>query len=135
LYIGCVIVLLAYADNVDFSNANFIVILSCAAAAIGIAFMSGLLIFLSRRMGHRYADAILTCSIFWSIISLGSVVYAAVTQMKWSQEHQLELQSGYGNPADVGPAWPWIFWAGLGVAYGALLAWTALGNGGKPPRA
>jgi hypothetical protein len=117
---------IAYADNVDFSNANFVVILSCAAAAIGISFMSGFLIFLSRRINHRHADAILTCAIFWSLISLGSVIYAAVTQIKWAQEHQLELQSGYGNPANVGPAWPWMLWAGLAVAYAALLAWTAI---------
>jgi hypothetical protein len=127
--------LLAYADNVDYSNSNFVLILSCAGAAIGISVLSGLLIILSRRMGHRYADAILTCSIFWSIVALGSVVYAAVTQMKWAQEHQLELQSGYGDPNAVGPAWPWMVWAGLGVAYALLVAWTAMGSAAKGPPA
>jgi hypothetical protein len=117
---------IAYADNSEISQGNFIFLLIFAGTAIAIFLLAGILIITSRRRDHRNADAILTCSIFWAILSLGSVLYAAVTQMKWSQEHLLELQSGYGNPADVGPALPWAIWAGLGVAYAALFAWSAI---------
>ena len=118
--------LLAYADNTDTSEGNFLMLFLCAGAVIGVFVLAGMVVVVSRRGGHRYADAILTFAVFWGMVSFGSIIYAAVTQMKWSQEHLLELQSGYGNPANVGPGWPWGLWVGLGVVYVALLGWAAL---------
>jgi hypothetical protein len=68
----------------------------------------------------------LTGMFFWGAIGLGSIVYATVVQMKWAHDHLLDLESGYGNPADVGPGWPWVLWVGLGVVYVGVLGWVVM---------
>ena len=75
---------------------------------IGVFILAAIVVIVNRRGGARNAEAILTAAVFWGIISFGSIVYAGVTQMKWTQEQTLELRSGYGDPNAAPPGYPWI---------------------------
>jgi Kef-type K+ transport system membrane component KefB len=117
--------LLAYADNTDPSEGNFLLIFLFVAAMIAVFILAAIVVMMSRRNGSRNADAILVAAVFWGIVSFGSIIYAGVTQMKWSQEQTLELQTGYGDPTKTPPGWPWILWGILTAIYVALAIWVA----------
>ena len=117
--------LLAYADSTDASQGNFLTIFLCIGAMAAVVALAATVIFVSRRNSTGRGEVILTTAIFWGIVSFGTIIYSAVTQMKWAQEQQLELQSGYGNPNAVAPNWPWIFWGVLAVIYVLLLTWAS----------
>jgi Kef-type K+ transport system membrane component KefB len=118
--------LLAYADNTDATQGNFVSILICAAGVVAVAGMAAVVIALAKRRGNRNAEVIFTGMIFWAIVSLGSIVYATITQMKWASDHLKDLESGYGNPADVGPGWPIVLWGVLGAVWVLVMGWTVL---------
>jgi hypothetical protein len=117
--------LLAWADSTDPSQGNFLVLLLCAGAVIGVFILAAIVVIVNRRGGSRNGEAILTAAVFWGIVSFGSIVYAGVTQMKWAQEQTLELQSGYGDPTATPPGYPWVIWAGLGAVYLVFLVMAA----------
>ena len=116
--------MLAYADTSDPSQGNFLLILTCAGAAIAVFVLAGVAVVISKKGSEQRGDAILVAAVFWGIVSFGSIIYAAVTQMKWSQEQTLELQSGYGDPTKTPPGWPWVLWGILAGVYVLLLAWA-----------
>jgi hypothetical protein len=127
--------LLAYADSTDSSAANMMIVLGGAfvvALAAGLAFV---LILISRVRAHRQEGAIAVAAIFWALIAAGSLIYAGESQMNWSKEYQMRLESGYLDPAEMNdaPHLPWGIWTGLGVAYGAMLAWTLSQKRARPP--
>ena len=117
--------LLAYADSSDASQGNFLTLFVCIGAIIAVFALVATVIFVSRRNSSGRGEVILTAAVFWGIISFGSIIYAAVKQMKWTQEQQLELQSGYGDPTAVAPSWPWIMWGVLALIYVFLLVWAS----------
>ena len=116
--------ILAYAENWDPTQVDFILILLCAAGIASTGGLVGLIVLLARRMGHRHAEQIDTAAMFWGLIAAGSIVYAVVTQLAWFKTHNLELMSGYGNPKAVGPPLPWVLWSALAGIYLLLMGWT-----------
>jgi Tfp pilus assembly protein PilO len=46
--------------------------------------------------------------------------------VKWRNEYNLQLQSGYLDPQNLAakPSLPWILWIALAVAYVAMLGWA-----------
>jgi len=124
---------LAYADNSDSSGSNFTIILAGAGIFAAMFLLAAILILVSRRRGHRFAEFILVAGIFWAIISAGCLIAYTNARLNWSAEYQLRMESGYGDPQDTSgaPASPVILWSGLGLAYGGLLGWGILGKGKK----
>ena len=72
---------------------------------------------------------------FWGLITAGSLLYAEQSQMNWSKEYTVRLESGYFDPTDKtdAPKLPWKIWTGLGVAYAAMLMWALSQKRGAPP--
>lgn len=115
--------LLANADSSDPSQMKLVVILLSAAGIAGICGLVGLVIVLAKRMRNRHAGLINPAVMFWGLIAAGSAVYAAITQLTWSQQHFLQILSGYGDPLEVAPPLPWKTWTALAGFYLLLLGW------------
>lgn len=118
--------LLAYADSSDPSETNLLIVLGGAAIIAFAAALASVLIFISRARRHRRSELITVAAVFWALLAAGSMLYTGQSQVNWSKEYQLRLQSGYLDPSDTNdaPSLPWATWTALGAAYGALLAWT-----------
>jgi hypothetical protein len=121
-----VISLLAYADNSDPTNSNFICVLICVAGTVVVGLLVAVLVVMARRRQHPYSQHIHTAAIFWGMIALGTIAYATATQLAWQKQYTQDLMSGYGNPREVGPGLPWVLWCALAAVYAALLGWTML---------
>ncbi len=117
---------LAYAESGDSSTTNLIIVLGGAFVIALVAAMAFVLIVISRSRGHRRAEVIAVAAVFWALIAAGSLLYAGVTQINWSKEHQMRLETGYLDPADTddAPRLPLGTWTGLGVVYVAMLGWS-----------
>jgi hypothetical protein len=115
---------LAYADNFDASNSNFTFVLMCGAAVAGIGLLTGLVILLGRRSAHPHSPQIDAAAILWGIITLGSIIYAASAQLAWAKQHYQDFASGYGDPRDAAPAYPWGLWCALAAIYLVILGWS-----------
>jgi heme/copper-type cytochrome/quinol oxidase subunit 1 len=117
---------LAYAESGDPNAMNLPMILGGAAIVVVIAVMTFILLAVARSREHRQREFIFVVAIFWALISIGSLFYAGDTQINWSNEQTLRLQTGYGNPQDTtgAPALPWAIWTGLAAAYAAMLIWS-----------
>lgn len=111
------------------------VVLGGALVIAVMAAMAFALILISRVRGHRQEGAIAVAAIFWALIAAGSLIYAGESQMNWSKEYQMRLESGYLDPSEMNdaPHLPWGIWTGLGVGYGAMLAWTLSQKRAQPP--
>jgi hypothetical protein len=126
---------LAYAESGDSSATNLVIIFGGAFVIAAVAAMALVLIVISRARGHRRADLIAVAAVFWALIAAGSLLYAGVSQMNWSKEYQMRLETGYLDPSDTGdaPRQPLGTWTGLGVAYIAMLGWSLSQKRAKPP--
>ncbi len=113
---------LAYADASDSTQANFIAVLLCAAGLAVVGGLTGFAILLGKR--NRSHDLLITIAALWGVVSAGTIVYTVMAQLKWSQDHLLDLQSGYGNPRNVRRPLPWESWAALAAVYVLLLLWA-----------
>jgi hypothetical protein len=116
--------LLANAESWDPSQTELVLILLCAGGIIAVGAMAGLVIIAIKRRQHPHTQPIFTAVMFWGLITLGSIVYATITQLNWDKQYFLQLLSGYGDPNDVGPALPWITWTLLIATYFGLVLWT-----------
>jgi hypothetical protein len=125
---------LAYAESGDSSETNLLIVLGGAFVIAVVAAMAFVLIVISRSRGHRRAEVIGVAAIFWTLIAAGSLLYAGVTQINWSKEHQMRLETGYLDPSDTddSPRLPMETWTGLGVAYVAMLGWSLSRKRAKP---
>jgi len=94
-----------------------------------------MLILIPRARGHRHTEWITAATVFWAILSAGSLLYAGEAQMDWSKQYALRLETGYLDPQDTSdaPRLPWGIWSGLGIAYGAMLVWSLSQKQDKPP--
>jgi hypothetical protein len=119
---------LAYAENFDSTQQNFVLVLLCGVGLVGVGVLAGMVIALSRRRAHRHSEQIFAVAVFWGMIALGSIIYAVASQLNWGHQYMLDLQSGYGNPQETGPALPWAIWGALGAIYVGLIAWTMWKN-------
>jgi hypothetical protein len=126
---------LAYAESGDSSATNLIIVLGGAFIVAAVAAMAFVLILISRSRGHRRADVIGVATVFWALIAAGSLIYTGVSQMNWSKEHQMRLETGYLDPSDRNNAaqLPLGTWTGLGVAYVAMLGWSLSEKRANPP--
>jgi hypothetical protein len=127
--------ILAYADSNDPNSMNLVLILGGAGILAVTAILSFALIYLSRARDHRQADLITGIALFWGLIAAGSSLYAMVSQVNWSKEYTLQLESGYLDPTDTSdkPQLPWAIWGGLVIAYGTILLWSLSQKRGEPP--
>jgi hypothetical protein len=104
-------------------------VLACAGFVLiaGVLALIPLMIAWSRR--HRQSDAILALALLWGLLLALSAGATTLAKMKYSHEHLVAIESGYSDPLDTSdaPPLPWLSWAGLGLGYGALLAWALLG--------
>ncbi|MGD0388253.1 MAG: hypothetical protein ABSC42_04780 [Tepidisphaeraceae bacterium] len=118
--------LLAYAESGDPNAMNLVIILGGIGIVAATAILAFALIFTARARGHRHAEFILVAAVFWGLITVGSLMYAGEAQLNWSKEYTLRLETGYLDPQDTSdaPRLPWGIWTGLGVAYGAMMAWA-----------
>jgi hypothetical protein len=128
---------LASADSGDPNASNLPIILGGLLILAVIALMAFVLIFLSRTRGHRHAELITVATIFWALAAAGSLLYAGESQMDWSKQYTLRLETGYLDPQDTSdkPSLPWGIWSGLGVAYGAMLVWSLSQKRAEPKKA
>jgi hypothetical protein len=127
--------LLASADSGDPNASNLPIVLGGLLVLAVIALLAFVLIFLSRTRGHRHAELITTATVFWALITAGSLLYAGERQMDWSKQYTLRLETGYLDPQDTSdaPRLPWGIWSGLGIAYGAMLIWSLSRKEDNPP--
>ena len=118
--------LLAYAESGDPNAMNLVIILGGIGIVAATAILAFALIFTARARGHRHAEFILVAAVFWGLITVGSLMYAGEAQLNWSKEYTLRLETGYLDPQDTSdaPRLPWGIWTGLGVSYGAMMAWA-----------
>lgn len=126
---------LAYADTTDPTQVNFLVLLLCILLIGCVCVMAFLVLLLARSRRHRQVEYITALAIFWALLTVGSLAYSAVTQLKWSQENMLRLESGYGNPDDDSnaPQLPWKTWLVLAAIWGGLINWSLSQNNPPPP--
>ncbi|MGD0462406.1 MAG: hypothetical protein ABSB74_07945 [Tepidisphaeraceae bacterium] len=117
---------LAFAESGDPNATNLPIILGGLFILAVIALLAFALIFISRARGHRQTELITVATIFWALAAAGSLLYAGESQMDWSHQYALRLETGYLDPQDTSdaPRLPWGIWSGLGVAYGAMLLWS-----------
>jgi hypothetical protein len=117
---------LAYADSGDAGSTNLLMIVGGVLILAVIVVLALVLIITAKAKEHRRADAITTAAFFWAILTAATLLYAGQAQMRWSKEYNLQLETGYLDPQNQSghPALPWKMWIGLGVAYGAMLAWA-----------
>jgi hypothetical protein len=125
---------LAYAESGDPNAMNLLIILGGICIVAATAILAFALILTARARGHRHAEFIMVATVFWALITAGSLMYAGETQLNWSKEYTLRLETGYLDPQDTGdaPRLPWGIWTGLGVAYGAMMAWALLQKRAEP---
>jgi hypothetical protein len=126
---------LAYAESGDPGATNLVIVLGGAFIVAAVAVMAFVLIVISRSRRHRRADLIAVAAAVWALIAARSLLYAGVSQMNWSREYQLRLQTGYLDPSDTNgaPRLPVGTWTGLGVVYVVMLGWSLSQKRGKPP--
>jgi hypothetical protein len=117
---------LAYADTTDPTQSNFLILLLCVMLIGCVCLMAFGVMFLARMRRHRHTEHLTVIAIFWALFAAGTLVYAAQTQLKWSHEHMLRLESGYGNPRDDAdaPQLPWAEWVALAAVYGIVIIWS-----------
>jgi uncharacterized integral membrane protein len=118
--------LLAYADTTDTTQTNLPLVLYCIGGVIVAGFLAFLIVLLARSRRHRQAEALITIAVFWAFCVIGTVAWASVTQLKWSQEYILRLQTGDVDPTDqsAAPQLPWLFWIILAAVYVLLIFWV-----------
>jgi len=116
---------LAYAESGDPNSMNLVIVLGGLGIAAGTFILAFILIAAARARRHRHAEFITVATVFWALITAGSMIYAANAQLNWSKESTLSLETGYGNPQDTSdaPRLPWATWTGLGVVYGSMMVW------------
>ena len=75
---------------------------------------------------HRQTETILAMTVLWALVLAGTVIYSISSQMKWTREQMLRLESGYYDPQDQAdaPKKPVTVWAVLGVGYAGLIGWS-----------
>ncbi len=86
--------LLANAESWDPSQTELVLILLCAGGIIGVAAMVGLVIIAIKRRQHTHTQPIFTAVMFWGLISLGSIVYATITQLNWDKQYFCSSSAG-----------------------------------------
>jgi hypothetical protein len=118
--------LLAYAESGDPNAMNLVIVLGGVCIVAATAILAFALILTARARGHRHAEFIMVATVFWALITAGSLIYAGNAQLNWSKEYTLRLETGYLDPRDTGdaPRLPWGIWTGLGAAYGAMMTWA-----------
>ena len=126
---------LAYAQVRDSSDMSLIMILAAAVILAATAAAAYVLIHIARRRRHPRTDLLGAAAFFWALLTAGSLLYAEQSQMNWSKEYTVRLESGYFDPTDTtdAPKLPWKIWTGLGIAYGALLMWALSQKPPAPP--
>jgi hypothetical protein len=117
---------LAYAESADTSNSSMVIVLSglCVLAVAAIAAIVPICICWKRH--HRQTEPITALLILWGLVATISAIYFINSQMKWSREQMLRIESGYFDPTDQtdAPAIPWVTWGGLATVYAALVCWS-----------
>ena len=116
--------LLANATRFDPSELYLIFILVSIGGIGIVCALAGLMLFLTRRAAHRHAELINTATMFWGLLAIGSVVYAAATQLMWSKQYAENLMSGNYDPSDMAPSLPWGLLGALMGIYLVLLLCT-----------
>lgn len=121
---------LAYAEVRDSNDMSLMMVLGAALILGATAAAAFILIHIARRRRHRRTDLLGAAVFFWGLLTAGSLLYAQQSQMSWSKEYTVRLESGYFDPHDTtdAPKLPWAIWTGLGVAYGAMLFWSLSGK-------
>ena len=117
--------ILANAEGGDPNSANLIIILVGSGIVVATLIPTFLLILAAWMRRHSHEEFITVATVFWALIAAGSMIYAGNAQLNWSKQNAINLEAGYVDPqGDVAPELPWGMWIGLGVAYGAMAAWT-----------
>ena len=117
---------LAYAESTDPTSTNLLMILSGAFILAATAALAAVLTFTAKARRPRQSDIITAITLLWALLTAASLLYTVQSQMNWNKEYTLRLESGYLDPKDTAdaPKLPWKLWTGLGVTYGATLAWS-----------
>ena len=118
--------MLAYAQSADPNATGLVLILGGVVIVVICAALAVVLILVSRSRANHPSEAIKAAAILWAVLAAGSLLYAQETQMNWSKEFTLRLETGYFDPSDTAdkPKLPWGLWGALGVAYVGILVWS-----------
>jgi hypothetical protein len=122
--------ILAYAEAQDGSYMSSEMVLWGMLIIAGVALAGFVLVYVSRRQKHRGADLVLAGAFFWGIVAAGSLLYVLQSQMNWTKEYTVRIESGYVEPKDLSdkPRVPWGILVGLGVVYLGMGFWVISGK-------
>jgi hypothetical protein len=128
-------IVLAYAQAQDSSDMSLVMVFAAALILAATAAAAYVLIHIARRRRHPRTDLIGAAAFFWALLTAASLLYAEQSQMNWSKEYNVRLESGYFDPTDTtdAPKLPWKTWTGLGIAYTAMLTWALSQKRTAPP--
>lgn len=118
--------LLASAASADSDGSQLSAILVSLLVIGIVGVMIVIPIAVARRRLLRRAEAVTVVAILWGLLSAGSVIYFWLAELRWSQEYDSLIKTGYYDPQDLSgaPAWPWWQWILLAVTYGALIVYS-----------
>lgn len=127
---------LAYAESADTSNSSLVIVLSGLCVLAVAAIFAVVPICICWKRHHRQTEPITALIILWGLVAAISVICFINSQMKWSREQMLRIESGYFDPNDRSdaPAVPWGTWGGLATAYTALVGWSFTQKNPPPPQ-
>src|SRR5438309_2222804 len=124
----------ATAQNVDASVSTLTLILISAGIVLAAVIVAGVLPVIAASRGHRRPESLLALTVLWACLTIPSLIYMTMTQMKWATERDLRIKTGYYDPQSTSDAPPLPIgqWTALGVGYIALAAWAFAKPSSKP---
>jgi uncharacterized membrane protein len=122
---------LAYAEQTDTSSSGMVLLLICAGLILVACALAVVPLVLANRRGRRDPQSVLTAVIVWGVAVAGVSIYVTLNQMQWSKQYTTDLETGYLDPQNVtgAPHQPWALWAGLAIAYVAMIIWASWRKG------
>jgi hypothetical protein len=119
-------IFVASAVRTDLSGSQWFIILTGVAILAVVAVLTAIPIGLARRRSAGRSEGVTVAAVFWGVASAGSVLWYYLAKLRWADEYQRLVESGYYDPRDLSgqPAWPWPLWLLLAVVFCALLAWS-----------
>jgi hypothetical protein len=117
--------ILLNADGTDYSVSNMTAVLTVAVILLGVAVAAFVPVLIAWSRRSRNSEAVAALALLWALGTTISASTTVLAEMKYSQEHLQQIETGYLDPRDTSdaPRLPWAIWGVLVVGYAGLLAW------------